>query len=89
MTRFKEVAGDLIKNFEKDEYDAIVHGCNCFHIMGAGIANQISLKYPQAFAADKQSDCGSMFKLGTLTIADTSNGKIVNAYTQFLPGANF
>jgi O-acetyl-ADP-ribose deacetylase (regulator of RNase III) len=37
----KYVDGDLIKLALKGEFDVIVHGCNCFCQMGAGIAPQM------------------------------------------------
>lgn len=38
------VNGDIFKG--KD--DVIVHGCNCFCNMGAGIALQVAKYYPEA-----------------------------------------
>jgi len=38
----KYVDGDLIKLALKGEFDVIVHGCNCFCQMGAGIAPQMA-----------------------------------------------
>lgn len=78
----KQVNGDLLELFEQNIFDGIVHGCNCFHTMGAGIARLIAQKFPQALAADKESKYGCREKLGEYTIADTQYGKIVNAYTQ-------
>lgn len=80
------VKGDLLNAFELSKFDAIVHGCNCFHTMGAGIAGQISKRYPEAFLEDKKTDMGDWERLGKYTYAETVYGIIVNAYTQFKPG---
>ena len=36
------VDGDLIKLAKQGRFDVIVHGCNCFCQMGAGIAPQMA-----------------------------------------------
>lgn len=64
---FEEVEGDLIKMAQAGCFDVIVHGCNCFCTMGAGIAPQMA----KAFAADEyqyedQSYAGDINKLGTI-----------------------
>jgi len=83
----KTVKGDLIKLALKGEFDVIIHGCNCFCTMGAGIAKTIKQKFPEAYEADLQTSSGDVSKLGTYTFAkvNTDFGKliIVNAYTQF------
>ena len=78
----KVVEGDLLK-LAKD-FDVIVHGCNCHHTMGAGIARQIKRKYPQAFEADKTTVKGHPGKLGHISQAVIDHSlTVVNAYAQF------
>jgi O-acetyl-ADP-ribose deacetylase (regulator of RNase III) len=48
--------GNLIEAFKKEEIDIIVHGCNCYTTMGAGIAKQIKNCFPQAYQADLDFD---------------------------------
>lgn len=83
----KVVKGDLIMKALANEFDVIVHGCNCFCTMGAGIAKTIKQTFPQAYEADLQTNKGDKSKLGTLTYAEVEiNNKkliIVNAYIQF------
>ena len=83
----KKVKGDLIKLALKGEFDVIIHGCNCFCAMGAGIAKTIKLKFPEAYTADLATAKGAKEKLGTFSSAkvNTSYGDliVVNAYTQF------
>ena len=81
QTRF----GDLITLALAGEFDVIIHGCNCRHTMGAGIAKQIKAQFPAAYAADCATPKGAS-KLGQISSATVDcNGReliIVNAYTQ-------
>lgn len=83
----KSVAGDLIELALTGRFDVIVHGCNCFCTMGAGIARQIKARIPEAFAADQATRPGDADKLGQFTAAHVVRGDVkfvvVNAYTQF------
>lgn len=85
--RVQQKWGDLLK--EAHNYDAIVHGCNCFHTMGGGIAYGVAKMYPQASQEDKTTSYGDFNKLGTIQIVyATHDVTIVNAYTQYEPGRN-
>lgn len=79
--------GDLLRLANEGEFDVIVHGCNCFCTMGAGIAKGVAAQFPQALEADRQTPKGDRAKLGTCSLAqiETEHGKltVVNAYTQF------
>lgn len=88
MPIIKTVNGDLLKMFKEREFDMIVHGCNCFHTMGAGIAGKISEQFPYAYKVDKLNSAYSdRNKLGHYTVATIPDcGVIVNAYTQYHPG---
>jgi O-acetyl-ADP-ribose deacetylase (regulator of RNase III) len=84
----KIIKGDLIKLAEEGMFDVIIHGCNCFHAMGGGIAKQLADKYPQVEKTDKmQSEYGDRNKLGTATYQPiNSNGHwftVANVYTQY------
>ena len=84
----KTVTGDLIAMAQEGKFDVIVHGCNCFCTMGAGIARSVKQNFPEAFEVDKQTVKGDKSKLGTLTSADIliKDGMtvtVVNAYTQY------
>jgi O-acetyl-ADP-ribose deacetylase (regulator of RNase III) len=69
------------------EFDLIVHGCNCFCTMGAGIAKGIKAAFPAAYESDLATTRGDNSKLGTCTSAsidrDSTPLIVVNAYTQF------
>ena len=87
--------GDLVQKALAGEFDVIVHGCNCFCTMGAGIAKTIKQVFPAAYQADLATTAGDQSKLGTYSAAQVEvAGKpltIVNAYTQYHwrgPGPN-
>ena len=64
---------------------AIAHQCNCFHTMGAGIARQIAIKYPEALEADKDTPYGDIKKLGLFSQSAVKGSKdkiIYNVYGQ-------
>lgn len=82
----KYVSGNLVTS----DCDVIIHGCNCFHTMGGGIAREISDTYPEAYEADKKTAYRDRRKLGTISYCRTINKNfpekplyIINAYTQY------
>ncbi len=81
------VYGDLLHLAREGEFDVIIHGCNCFCTMGAGIAKSVKMSFPEAFKADKLTVKGDKDKLGTYSCADFviegHHLSVVNAYTQF------
>ncbi|WP_187261659.1 macro domain-containing protein [Pontibacter beigongshangensis] len=83
----KTVKGDLVKKALRNEFDLIIHGCNCFCAMGAGIAKTIKQEFPEAYKADLATVKGDKLKLGSISSADIivngKNLKVVNAYTQY------
>ena len=83
----KTVVGDLLQLALNNHFDIIIHGCNCFGSMGAGIAKSIRLEFPEAFSADASTKKGDKSKLGSYSHATVNrNGHIitiVNGYTQY------
>lgn len=88
----KIVDADLIEMASVGRFHIIVHGCNCFHTMGSGLALAIKNKWPSVYEADCATPKGSRAKLGTISSAQvmvpTLFGshimlRVVNAYTQF------
>ena len=81
------IKGDLVKLALKGDFDVIVHGCNCFCTMGAGIAVAIKKTFPEAYKADLDTTKGSREKLGSYSSATVKREghqiTVVNAYTQF------
>lgn len=90
----KTVKGNLLDLAEQGYFDVIIHGCNCFHKMGAGIAKEIATRYPIVYDADKKrTEYGSRLKLGSYIFVNVNspvlndhNFYVVNAYTQYYYG---
>lgn len=81
------VEGDLISLTLDRSFDVIVHGCNCFCTMGAGVARAIQEEFPEAYAADLVTIKGDRNKLGDYSFATVMRNNheitIINGYTQF------
>ncbi len=81
------IQGDLVKLAMDKEFDIIIHGCNCYCAMGAGVAKAIRDTFPEAWDADLKTEKGSPGKLGTISYATVSRDDhkitIVNGYTQY------
>jgi O-acetyl-ADP-ribose deacetylase (regulator of RNase III) len=77
----KLIDGNLVR--DADQYEVILHGCNCQNTMGKGIALQIKEKFPEAYDIDSATKKGDINKLGTISHTINSNPIIVNCYTQF------
>jgi len=79
------IVGNLL---DTDKCNVIVHQANLFHTFGGGIAKAIREKFPEAYAADKQTPHGDKAKLGTFSIGRISDKKgtsieyIINMYSQ-------
>lgn len=86
-SNMKVVRGDLIQIACDGKLDVIIHGCNCFCTMGAGIARAIATEFPEALEADKQTKSGDIKKLGNFSKATISRKEhlitIINGYTQY------
>lgn len=81
------INGDILDDFAESKLDALVHGCNCFHTMGAGIAGQIARRFPESVTVDKQTPCGDWEKIGSYSQVHYYCGTIINGYTQYEPGS--
>lgn len=86
--RTRMIDGDLVDMAYRGEFDVIIHGCNCFCKMGAGIAKEIARRFPTAYAIDRTTVPGDRGKLGSYTTVGVRNKHggnliIVNLYTQY------
>lgn len=88
----KTIKGNLIKMAKDGKFDVIIHGCNCYHTMGGGIARSIKEEFPHAFLADQETAYGAdKIGLFSMAVAKTRTHTaftrkqviIINAYTQF------
>lgn len=83
----KYIEGNLVTMAKNGEFDIIIHGCNIWNTMGAGIALQIKKAFPEAYEADLKTTKGDPRKIGTYTVGyiDLDDDKVlavINAYTQ-------
>ena len=86
------VEDDMILMIKQHKFDAFGHGANCQNVMGAGIAAQIKLHFPEMFTADKlghkQAGRGGFTK-APINVRFLHNVKPVigyNLYTQYRLG---
>lgn len=79
----KQVKGDLLALGKANEFDIIVQGCNCWNVMGSGIAKSIREQFPDAWLADQETLAGDRNKLGCYTIGMAGRLVVINAYTQY------
>jgi O-acetyl-ADP-ribose deacetylase (regulator of RNase III) len=85
---------DIIKF--ADEFDSpfvLIHGCNCFNTMGAGVGKAVADKWPVVKVADDITNKGDVMKLSDFSSAGIINSKgqrgtIINLYTQYNYGTN-
>ena len=76
--------GDLVQMGLNKEFDIILQGCNCFNVMGSGIARTIRDRCPDAWLADQDTLAGDRNKLGRYSIGMHGRLVILNTYTQYL-----
>ena len=81
----KVIKKDILEDI-KDVPTVILHGCNCFHTMGAGIAKYLARRFPRIREADKATPYGDIAKLGTFSKVEYGNITIYNCYTQYRYG---
>lgn len=90
----KTVLGNLVELGLNGHFDVIVHGCNCFNTMGAGIAKEIKKKIPEAYNEDATTIKGDKQKLDNYTEVTVKNriggdSTVINAYTQYNYGNSY
>lgn len=79
----EEVKGNAVSMFLRGE-GHLIHGCNCFNSMGAGIAKEVKQRIKGAYQLDQKTKKGDSRKLGTNGVYESPEGNYVfNAYTQF------
>ena len=80
----KIINGDIIAEIKNKNFDVFVHGCNCFHVMGGGVAKLLKDNFPGVLKADiTLTKKGDRYKLGTYSCMIDGSVTIVNGYTQF------
>lgn len=71
--------------------EVIIHQCNCFNTMGAGVAKVLRDKWPEIYDVDCQTSKGDKSKLGLFSIAklddpDSKTKYVLNCYSQYKHG---
>ncbi len=84
----KYKVGDLVEALKSGEVSSIGHQANCFNTMNSGVAKAIRLAFPDAYAADCETEKGDKLKLGWSSVgsyvrSDGSHGLIYNLYGQY------
>lgn len=65
--KYEEIEGDLIKLAKEGRFDVICHGCNCFCVMGSGLAPQMAKAFgAHKFPMEEEGLAGSINKLGCI-----------------------
>lgn len=79
----KEVKGNAVSMFLQGE-GHLIHGCNNYCNMGAGIAREVKQRIPGAYKADRETQKGLLTKLGTFSSYYNQHKGVFcfNAYTQ-------
>ena len=81
MPIINTIEGNLITLAQSSRYTEIAQGCNCWNLMGAGIAPQIAKAFPEAEKEDNTTVRGDKNKLGTFTFADVQDDHLENTLT--------
>lgn len=86
----KEITGNLITLSKPPPqmFDVIAHGCNCFCVQKAGIAAGMAKEFKTDIFPLEMSKPGDFNKLGNIEAGKVGDLFVINAYTQFRPGAN-
>lgn len=67
MGRVTELKGNLITLAKEDKFEVVVHGCNCFCTMGAGLAPQMAAEFgADTFTLEQSGLRGDYNKLGQI-----------------------
>lgn len=88
MMKVNYIEGNVLDLLRSGQVDAIAHGCNCFHTMGAGIAATLNeATAGRLLEADLKSRYGDINKLGGFTSLEVTTSErlayIYNMYTQY------
>lgn len=90
MHNIKYIKGNLLDLAENGHFDIVIQSCNCFNILGAGIAKQIADRYPSVVLADNTTSRGDIKKLGQFTVAYLKEPQyqfiVINLYGQYSTG---
>lgn len=75
--------GDVMKAPDTGDYDMFAHGCNCFGVMGAGVALQVSRQMPWLCDIDYELLMLPENRLGSYSHVKLGGMFYFNLYTQY------
>lgn len=86
----KYIKGDLLALAKEGEFDVVVLPCNCFCDQKSDLTKNVHKAFKESFIADKETEVGDVYKLGSYTYASIKSLRfvIVNLYVQYEPGPN-
>lgn len=87
MLRYQEIEGNLINLAKEGKFDVISHGCNCFNMQQAGIADAMRIHFnTDKFDMEGKQYYGDINKLGQIDyeVIDRRNGSIVENFSSLL-----
>lgn len=82
-----EINGNLFELQDNGTVEWIMHGCNCFKVMGAGLALTMARLRPDAVKADINFPYHAHDRGGKFSISLVD--KVINVYSQYRPGKEF
>lgn len=88
MGLLHKINGDFVEYCQYGEIDIAVQNCNCFNVMGAGLALGVKDIFPMVLDADRKTLRGSKLKLGgyskvEIERRDKSTITFYNIYGQY------
>ena len=75
--------GCIIRAARSGEVNVILHCCNCFHTMGAGVAKVIRDEWPGVLKVDLATPRGDRSKMGSYSYHQQGGLVIINLYAQY------
>ena len=88
MGSLYEIEGDFRDFVEHSDVDMAVQNCNCFNVMGTGVARGLADRFPEIKAADQATTRGDVNKLGNFSATKIQRNlprvlTFVNVYGQY------
>ena len=87
MGEFKEIKGNLITLAKEGQFEVIAHGCNCFNMQYAGIADQMRINFnTDKFRLESEEFKGDYNKLGQIDFeaVNRKTGQIITDFDTLL-----
>lgn len=85
VMEIKYVNNDFIEYLNNNTVSAVAHNCNCFHVMGTGIAEVLN-QYTDGLLLkeDKTTNYGDINKLGSYSSVNVNGVRYFNLYGMYV-----